>query len=96
MRRLATWLLIAAALLLVFSLALAQAGEYDLPWHRVAGGGGVSNGDQYVLSGTIGQHEAGVLMESPGFRLSGGYWGRAIPSGSASFEVYLPVIVRPG
>lgn len=96
MKRIVSWLLIAFVLLIVASLVLAQPGGLTLPWHRIAGGGGSSSdGGRYALSGTIGQPEAGVLMEGSSFQLSGGYWGGAAP-GKASNELYLPVIIGPG
>jgi hypothetical protein len=83
-------------LLVVVSLVLAQPGEFQLPWHRIVGGGGnSSDGGRYALSGTIGQPEAGVLMEGSTFQLSGGYWGGAAP-GAPPNELYLPVVVGPG
>lgn len=95
MKRVAVCLLIGLALLIVASLVLAQTGEFDLPWHRVASGGGTStDGIQYTLSSTIGQHEAGVLMEGASFQLSGGYWGGTGPRAPAN-ELYLPMLLRP-
>jgi len=32
--------------------------DYDLSWHTIDGGGGVSSGGQYLVRGTIGQHDA--------------------------------------
>lgn len=95
MRRMAVYLLIGLALLIVASLVLAQAGEFDVPWHRAAGGGGTStDGSQYSLSGTIGQAEAGVSMSGASFELSGGFWGGA-GDGPKAHQLYLPVVLRP-
>jgi hypothetical protein len=95
MNRKVVCLLIVIVLLTAVSLVLAQTGEFQLPWHRVAGGGGTSDeGGRYTLSGTIGQSEAGVLMEGSSFQLSGGYWGGASSSALPS-ELYLPVVIRP-
>jgi hypothetical protein len=33
-------------------------GPYELTWYTIDGGGGVSRGGQYVLTGTIGQPDA--------------------------------------
>jgi hypothetical protein len=94
-RRTAAFALIGVALLAIVSLALAQVDGFDLSWHRVAGGGGTSaDGGQYTLSGTIGQSEAGRLMEGSTFRLSGGYWGGAGPDPAIN-DLYLPMVLRP-
>ena len=48
--------------LLGFSYAFAQAGGgFDLSWFTIDGGGGISTGGDFSLSGTIGQPDAGVL-----------------------------------
>lgn len=96
MKRILACLLIAIVLLVAVSLVLAQTGEFQLPWHRIASGGGTSSdGARYALSGTIGQPEAGALMEGSSFQLSGGYWGGAAP-GATPYQLYLPVVVGPG
>ena len=47
--------------------------EFDLSWHTVDGGGGTSSGGDFVLRGTIGQHDAGDLSGGD-FTLRGGFW----------------------
>lgn len=85
-------------LLLVFSLCLvtgavtlaAPAADFSIPWWTVDGGGGVSAGGAYTLSGTIGQPDAGV--QSGGvYTLDGGFWGGAT---SQLYSLYLPVLKR--
>ncbi|QOJ14239.1 MAG: hypothetical protein HRU75_06145 [Planctomycetia bacterium] len=51
----------------------ALAGTFDIPWYTIDGGGGTSSGGVYELSGTIGQHDAGV-MSGGSFSLTGGFW----------------------
>ncbi len=60
---LAAWLLIAVPAL----------GGYDLSWSTIGGGGGRSVGGQYVLTGTIGQPDAGV-MTGGDYEMLGGFW----------------------
>jgi len=74
------------------SLALA-AGEYDLSWWTVDGGGGTSSGGGYTLSGTLGQPDAGAVASGGGYTLAGGFWhgGVAAP---VQMKIYLPVVVR--
>jgi hypothetical protein len=63
-------LLILAALSLSVGLLRAQ---YSLDWYSVDGGGGVSSGGSYTLSGTIGQPDAGTMSGGP-YTLAGGFW----------------------
>ena len=51
----------------------AATGGFDLTWFTVDGGGGTSSGGDFVLSGTIGQPDAGDLAGG-GFTLRGGFW----------------------
>jgi len=46
---------------------------YQLSWWTVDGGGGVSTGDEYLLQGTVGQHDAGDF-QGGSYTLAGGYW----------------------
>jgi hypothetical protein len=78
--------ILALALVVAATVALAQGG-YDLSWWTGDGGGGVSRGGPYALSGTIGQPDAGALVGGQ-YALSGGFWG------SAAYRVYLPTVLR--
>jgi hypothetical protein len=55
-------------------LSPCQGSTFDLSWYTVGGGGGVSTGSVYAVTGTIGQPEAGTLSGGP-FTLVGGFWG---------------------
>ncbi|HWX22190.1 MAG TPA: hypothetical protein VN578_19995 [Candidatus Binatia bacterium] len=61
------------AVLLLPTLALF-AQTYSIDWHKVAGGGGTSSNGQYLVSGTIGQHDAGGPMTGGTLSLTGGFW----------------------
>jgi hypothetical protein len=64
-------------LLLVVSIAVAQTGSsYDLTWSTIDGGGGVSSGSGYIMSGTFGQPDAGV-HSGGSYTLNGGFWNGA-------------------
>ena len=54
----------------------ASAQAFDLGWHTIDAGGGSSAAGAFQLSGTIGQHDAGV-MSGGGFTLTGGFWSGA-------------------
>jgi len=69
---------VAPLLLVLFSLA-AQGQDFALDWFTVDGGGGMSTGGQFTVSGTIGQPDAG-RMSGGQFTLHGGFWpGVAVP-----------------
>ncbi len=48
-------------------------GPYELSWSTIDGGGGQSSGGQFVLTGTIGQPDAGYLGGGD-YELLGGFW----------------------
>lgn len=50
-----------------------SVGQFDLLSSAIAGGGGMSGGGQFQLSGTIGQPGAGTLIGGT-FKLEGGFW----------------------
>jgi len=67
--------------ILLLSLLAPVAGfaqTYAIDWYKVAAGGGVSAGTNgasvYIVSGTIGQPEAGGAMTGGAFSLTGGFW----------------------
>jgi len=66
-------------------LALSGAAQsFSIDWFKVAGGGGVSTGGVYTISGTIGQHDAGSAMTGGGYTLNGGFWALfAVPTAGA-------------
>ena len=51
----------------------AQA-QYSIDWWSIDGGGGLSTGGVFSVTGTIGQPDAGV-MSGGNFTLQGGFWG---------------------
>jgi hypothetical protein len=67
-----------AALLPAALTAFSQtaSAQFDISWYTIDGGGGSSSGGTFQLSGTIGQHDAGV-MSGGNFTLTGGFWSGA-------------------
>jgi hypothetical protein len=51
----------------------AHAQSYSIDWYKIAGGGGTSSNGNYVVSGTIGQPDAGQ-MAGGNYSLTGGFW----------------------
>ncbi|MCA9285841.1 MAG: hypothetical protein KDA22_11530 [Phycisphaerales bacterium] len=65
---------------LLFSLASGLPGDadsFDLSWHTVDGGGGLSAGGNFSITGTIGQADAHASMAGDGYSLAGGFWAGA-------------------
>lgn len=52
-----------------------SGGAYSIPWSTIDSGGVInSSGGSFVLSGTIGQPDAGPTMTGGSFSLTGGFW----------------------
>jgi hypothetical protein len=67
------WLaLISLFVTLPLTSSLAQS--YSLTWYKVSGGGGMSNGSPYQVSGTVGQPDASGPMTGGNYSLTGGFW----------------------
>ena len=52
----------------------ASAQSYTIDWYKIAGGGGVSTGATYQVTGTIGQPDASGAMAGGSYSLTGGFW----------------------
>jgi hypothetical protein len=65
-------LLLVAAFLLA-SIPRVSAQTYSIDWFTVGGGGGVSTGGVYSVTGTMGQSDAGA-MGGGTYSLTGGFW----------------------
>jgi hypothetical protein len=70
--------------------AAQNSNSYDLSWSTIDGGGGTSIVRTYVLSGTIGQPDAG-LLNGGSYTLAGGFW---VDGTLSPYRIYLPVILR--
>ncbi len=57
-----------------FIAAPARAGDLDLTWNTVDGGGGDSSGGGFEVAGTIGQHDASDELAGGGWSVNGGFW----------------------
>ena len=69
-------LLVCAATGLLISNRL-HAQPFAIDWFTIDGGGGTSTGGVYIVNGTIGQPDAGV-MTGGNYSLTGGFWGVAV------------------
>lgn len=86
--------LLLGLLVLLIAVPVAAQSGYTLTWWTVDGGGVVGGGSpgSYILDGTAGQPDAGML-EGGGYVLSGGFW----VGGAAAAPwrtVYLPLVLR--
>jgi hypothetical protein len=59
--------------LLMILCCSSAIGRYEISWSTIDGGGGVSSGGQYVVTGTIGQPDAGYSAGGD-YELIGGFW----------------------
>ena len=57
----------------VLSIPCAWASQYQIVWSTIDGGGGKSSAGQYIVTGTIGQHDA-AYSEGGQYELLGGFW----------------------
>ena len=84
---------------------LAQSGgEWAIGRWVVAGGGGVSRGEEFLVRGSAGQSEAGKALTGGEFALRGGFWpgpaGTALtptptrPSAPGVSPLKLPYLLR--
>ncbi len=90
-------MLITLLLCLLMMAATIQAAGPDevLTGWTVDGGGGrwASANEQYVLNGTVGQPDAGVLGNGD-YTLGGGFWGGG--EAAITHNIYLPLIIQQG
>ena len=70
--------------------AFAQDGGYEINWWTVDGGGGISQGGDYVMRGTLGQADADTVSGGD-YGLTGGFWGGALV---LPYDVYIPLVVK--
>ncbi len=82
------------ALLLLIAVTALAAGDYQIDWWTVDGGGGSSQsaGGQYALNGTIGQPDAGSASGG-GYTVSGGFW-QGIGAAIREWLIHLPLVYR--
>lgn len=64
---------------LIFILAallplVSRAQSYSIDWYKISGGGGISTGATFQVTGTIGQPDAGGAMSGGNFSVTGGFW----------------------
>jgi len=82
------------ASLAALPVASQSGGEYELSVSTFAGGGGVSSGDGYELSGTLGQADAHVVHGGE-YELGGGFWGGGeLPAPVTEEGIFLPLLRR--
>lgn len=64
----------ALTLLIIVLVTISMVGaDYSISWYTIDGGGGVSTGGPYILSGTIGQPDA-ADSQAGSFIVLGGFW----------------------
>lgn len=58
--------------------AVVCAQQYAVHWFTLDGGGGISAGGPYAVTGTIGQADAGAPLAGGPYSLVGGFWGVSV------------------
>lgn len=66
--------LVFGSLLNFFLANRVEAQSFTVDWHKIAGGGGTSTNEQFSISGTIGQPDAGGAMTNGQYSVTGGFW----------------------
>lgn len=61
------------AAFVIIAAAADVSADYQIVWSTIDGGGGTSSGRQYIVSGTIGQHDA-TYSAGGDYELLGGFW----------------------
>ncbi|MBI3850307.1 MAG: hypothetical protein HY298_08470 [Verrucomicrobia bacterium] len=51
-----------------------EAQPFSIDWFTIDSGGGTSTGGVYVVSGTVGQPDAGATMSGGNYSVDGGFW----------------------
>ncbi|HOZ38974.1 MAG TPA: hypothetical protein PLH64_09540 [Anaerolineaceae bacterium] len=93
MKRLRIILVTTLFLFVTLPVMAQSGGPYNLEWNTIDGGGGsLSTGGTYSVSGTAGQPDAGV-MSGGEFSLAGGFWGGGVVT-ITQMHLYLPLILR--
>jgi hypothetical protein len=67
----------AVAIFLVACATCAFGEDYAVSWFTIDGGGGVSSGGQYIVTGTIGQADAAYSAGGQ-YEVLGGFWPGAL------------------
>lgn len=65
-------------LVICLLIAVSALGQYEIRRYTIDGGGGTSSGGDFVLVGTIGQHDA-AYSSGGSYELFGGFWSVVPP-----------------
>ena len=88
-------LLLGVTIFVFLTTSVSAIGDYQINWWTIDGGGGTSesSGGQYVLKGTIGQHDANDTNEGGTYSLRGGFWVEGILA-IYEYIINLPLVLR--
>jgi hypothetical protein len=84
-------LVLALALIVLWSVGAMAAGGIGIDWNVLAGGGGHISAAAYALDNTAGQAAVGVVS-SGSTLLCAGFW--CMEEAPRSVPVYLPLLLR--
>jgi hypothetical protein len=61
------------------TIAQPSSNEFEIVSSTIDSGGGTSEGAGFIITGTIGQHDASTEVSSGGeFILAGGFWAKTL------------------
>ncbi len=61
--------------------------QIAIDWYTIDGGGGTSAGGSFVITGTIGQWDAGDAMNGGAFTVVGGFWAGATSTPACIWQI---------
>lgn len=91
MKKIVLGIIFISIFLLITISAIAQTG-YEIDWYSSDGGGTVSNGGEYSISGIAGQPDAGYV-ESGNYSIAGGFFSGSALTSTEIF-IFLPLLTR--
>jgi len=91
MKRRVVYIILVAVCLLTIQVVQAAEADYGLSWWTVDAGGGSSTGGNFVLTGTVGQAEPG-LMNGGNYSITGGFWAQLQ---ALLNQILLPIVLKP-
>src|SRR4051812_6252236 len=74
MKRIGVKVTNAALVIAAVLTSLTTGHAQSIDWFKVSGGGNVSTGGQYSITGTIGQSDAGAPIVGGAYSITGGFW----------------------
>lgn len=72
------FLLLSTVIFFTFIVSAQEGAGFKITKSTIDGGGGISQGGGFKMSGTVGQADASLKVSGGGFQLSGGFWAEGV------------------